>query len=188
MNHKKRVLIISLVVCILIAAVCLLIFIPKNPPVEEQLSFNERILQENFTGMTLTIYYADPQVYTRAPLTIQELIERVLDNNSVEFGNVITIDSKELQENKDLFKKMIHTELTPMKDNPTLNARIYLRFDSEKYGKLYDIAMWGLGDNGSNSIFVCDQPVQEEDIFYELIVKFAPEVVGYDKVQNYVEK
>ena len=133
-------------------------------PEKEFESFSNIIESENLDELTLTIYYIDSEILTRYPLSVDNLIN---------FNNVteIVVKGDELKEHIDLFKKLDKTNLKRVKDNSSINARIYYVFESEKDGKVFDVAMWG----NNNSVFVNGTEVKWNLIFSEIIKPFLTE-------------
>ncbi len=62
--------------------------------------------------------------------------------------------------------------MIPVKDKSDIDGRIYYKFESEKEGKILDVAMWG---EETNSIFVNGFEVEGNDMFYDVIMPFLPE-------------
>jgi hypothetical protein len=143
------------------------------------------IEQDNLGDLSLTVYYIDPLILIRAPLGVDDLLH-------FRDINKIVINGSNLKENIDLFKNMSKDDLIPVRNNSRLDARFYYVFETEKNRKLLDIAMWG--DN--NSIFVNGFEVEEDDIFYNVIIPFLPEsavkdlqaYLGYVRSGNLFER
>ena len=178
----KKSLLLCILICLLIGSVCFLIFGKNLFRKEEPQTFYDMIMQEDFSDMTLTIYYRTSHIFTPIPVSLEDLINEATHSNDDQISGVITFGEKELRKNKKLLKKMVQTELEPVHNTSGIHAYFYLRFDSEKSGKLYDVALWG----SNSSMFVCDQQVQEETIFYKVIAAFYPES-DHRMIQRYVK-
>lgn len=107
-----------------------------------------------------------PHILTNHPLSVDDLI----NFNSVK---KIVINGSDLEEHIDLFKQISNDDLIPVKKKSYLNARLYYMLESKKNGKLFDVAMWG---GGNNSIFINGFEVKENDIFYDVVKPFLPKM------------
>ncbi len=182
MNTKKRILLLILI-CLLIASACFLLFGTTIFRKNNQRIFKNLIMQEDFSDITLTVYYFDPFTHLDSQNSVQELIDMVLQSEDDSLARVITVGPDELLKHKDILKKMVQAELEPVYRQSNLKAHIYLRFDSQKYGTLYDVAMWG----DVYSMFVCNQEVQEELVYYKVLAALCPDL-DYWAIQRYIEK
>ena len=126
--------------------------------------FSRLIESGKLNDLSLTIYYISPYILTEIPLSVDDLI----NFNS---GKKIVISGSDLEENIDLFKKITKNDLIPVKKTSQIDARFYYVFESEKEGKILDVAMWG----NNNSVFVNGFEVEENDVFYDIIKPFLPE-------------
>jgi hypothetical protein len=133
----------------------------KNPTFD---SF-ELFKNENLDDVSLTIYYGNPFILTRFPLSVDNLMKSSIAKKMV-------INGRQLEEHLDLFKQINNEEFIPVKKKSYLDARLYYVLESKKNGKLFDVAMWG-GDN--NSIFANGFEVKGNDIFYDVVKPFLPE-------------
>jgi len=137
-------------------------------PTKQSLDFSELIGNENTDDINLTIYYMSPYILTNTPLSIDNFINSYQVNRNI-------IKGRDLEGHIDLFKQISNDDLVPVKKKSSfLNVRLYYVFESKKNGKLFDVAMWG-GDGDDNSIFVSGFEVQENEIFYDVIMPFLPE-------------
>mgnify|MGYP000867909886 CR=1 FL=1 len=129
----------------------------------------EIIEKETFDELSLTIYYIDPMLLTRAPLSVDKLIN---------FNNVnkIVIDGSELENHIDLLRQISADKLKPVRNPSRINARIYYVFKTAEEDKILDIAMWG--DN--NSTFVNGLEVKENDVYLNIIMPFLTEEAKND--------
>jgi len=147
--------------------------------------FLELIEQERLNDVTLTIYYKNPFAFTRQPLSFDDLVygitavnEPSREKNDINglYEHKIVVDSNRLEEHIDLLNQMSSTTLIPVEKESYLNTRIYYVFETEKNGKVFDVAMWG-GDD-EYSIFVNGVEVKVNDIFYDVIMPFLPKEVA----------
>lgn len=126
-------------------------------------NFSKLIEKKNFDDLSLTIYYINPFILTRAPLGVDDLIN---------FSNVkkIVISGSDLEEHMDLFEQINKDDLIPVKNKSRINARIYYCFETVKEGKIIDVAMWG----NDGSVFINGLEVKGNDIFYDIVMQFLP--------------
>ena len=122
-----------------------------------------------FDDLSLTIYYISPSILTRAPLSVDDL----MNFNSVK---KIVINGNDIEEHIDFFEKISKDDLIPVKKTSRIDARFYYVFESEKDGKILDVAMWG----DDNSIFINGFEVKGNDIFYDVIKPFLSEEAKND--------
>jgi hypothetical protein len=126
-------------------------------------NFSKLIEKKNFDDLSLTIYYISPFISTRAPLSVDDLIN---------FNNVnkIVISGSELEEHMDLFEQINKVDLVPVKIKSRINARFYYFFETVKEGKILDVAMSG----NDSSVFINGLEVNGNDIFYDIVMPFLP--------------
>ncbi|AIQ54616.1 hypothetical protein [Paenibacillus sp. FSL R7-0331] len=148
---------------LLIFAIAMLTSRENIHPKEPALNISKRVAKEDINDISLTIYYLNPFILTRYPLSAEDLIS---------FTDVqkIVIRGGDLEEPMDLLKQ-INDDLESVKKKSRVNARIYYVFESKKNGKLFDVAMWGR----DSSVFVNGVEVKGNDIFYDVIKTFLPE-------------
>ena len=117
--------------------------------------------QEAPDGLCLKIYYLDPSILTRAPLTTEDLIN---------FPGVkeIIVDCQHLKEHVDLLNQMKADNLVPVKNSSNLNARLCYIFETNSDGKILEIAAGG----AKNSVFVNGIEVEYNDLFRNVIIPF----------------
>lgn len=127
-------------------------------------NFSKLVENGELDNLSLTIYYIDPLILTRAPLSVDDLIN---------FSNVrkIVIDDIDVEKHIDLFKQITNTNLKPVKNKSRIDARFYYFFETEKQGKILDVAMWG----NNASVFVNGLEVDENDVFFTVVTPFLSE-------------
>jgi len=166
-NLKKHMF-IGFPILIVLAVTILVSCGGKDMSPEKALnSFSKLLEKENLDDLRLTIYYIDPSILTRAPLSVDGLI-----NNS--HVNKVVVNSSNLKEHIDLLNQFNLDLLQPVENNTRIDARFYYMFETKKNRKIFDVGMWG----GDNSIFVNGIEVQENDIFYDVVIPFLPEEIG----------
>lgn len=137
----------------------------------------ERIENENMDDISLKIYYLSPYDLMLYPVSsVEDLIQRC-EKKFVIYGS-------ELEENIDLFKQIDDDDLKPvLKKTSDLDLRVYYVIESKKNGKLLDVAMWGEKDD---TIFVNGTEVEENDVFYDVIIPFLPEEEA-EELKDYIK-
>jgi len=126
--------------------------------------FSTFIENENLDDVSLKIYYINPFILTRAPLSIDGLI----GHSAVQ---KIIIDGNSLKDHIDFFSQINADVLTPVKKKSHLNARLCYVLETEKDGKILEVAMNG----NDNSIFVNGLEIKDSVIFYDVIEPFLTE-------------
>lgn len=76
-----------------------------------------------------------------------------------------------MEKHIDLFKQITNTNLKPVKNKSRIDARFYYFFETEKQGKILDVAMWG----NNASVFVNGLEVDENDVFFTVVTPFLSE-------------
>lgn len=132
---------------------------------EKAMSHLSQIIEtENVDELRLTIYYISPEVLTLVPLDVNNLL------NMDDLQKII-VNGDKLKEHIDLLQQMSHEILTPVKATPRVDARNYYVFETKQGAKILSVTMWGI----DGSIFVNGVAVKEDNIFYQVIMPFAPE-------------
>lgn len=124
-------------------------------------TFSNTLEQESLDGLCLKIYYIDPSILTRAPLTVDNLIN---------FPGVreIIVDSQHLEEHVDLLNQLKADNLVQVTHSSNLNARLCYTFETNRDGKILEIAFGGV----NNSVFVNGIEVEYNDLFCNVIIPF----------------
>ena len=130
-------------------------------------NFSKQIARGNIDNLKLRIYYVNPNLLTMIPVSVERLINSEGDDRVQKF----VIDGNSLEEHIELLKQVGNITLIPVKNKSYINARIYYVFETNKGNKIFDVTMWG----EYHSIFVNGFEVEENDIFYDLIIPFLPE-------------
>ena len=164
MTHTKNIIPVLLAVTLL-ALIILTCCGGDNTRSKDVMNSLAKVTErKNFDDLSLTIYYIDPLILTRAPLSV----DRLINFRSVK---IIIINGNDMKEQISLFKQINKDDLIPADDISLIDARFYYVFESAKDGKLFEVAMWG----EDYSIFVNEQEVRENDIFYNVIIPFLSE-------------
>lgn len=145
-------------VLFLLSTICWSGFVRAEKPSEK-----EDIKSEiNLKNVTLELYYLDPSVLTRKPLTVDDLVESC--------DTHVVVEPDTLYENRQTIFEMLDTSTVPMEGDAYLNARVYYVMKSTNGKTLFEVAMWG--ENGS--IFVNGVKCHAEKVFYDVALKFLP--------------
>lgn len=119
--------------------------------------------------LTLTIYYLPYYILTRAPLTVEDLME-------MEATVKIVVKSDELENHLSALKQLGSSAVQPTKEKFGLNARVYYIFETSDSEKLLEVAMQQfIGDTEAVGAFVNGIAVAKNPVLYEIIVPFLSE-------------
>ena len=132
----------------------------KNARLQVVLTDYAAVLESNgLDGLRLSVYYIDPSILTRFPLTE----ERLLSFESVQRFEV---------DNAQLLQKTINAEeMTPVSNASVLDARLCCIFESDRAGQILRLTLGGK----DNSIFVNEVEVKNCELLRDLLAAFASE-------------
>ena len=178
MNLYKYIL-LGIILLVLLAATVLISSGCMNKksenPSAELSECIESINQGKTDELSLTIYYMDPYILTRAPVKEKDLIESL-------FEYKITISGEKLRDNIDLLDQVANATLIPVVEQGFDGfARLYYVFETKNNSKIFSVCMW----NGKGGIFVNGAQVEEDDVFYNVIMPFLPED-AVEKLETYL--
>lgn len=108
--------------------------------------------------LRLTIYYLDPQILTRAPLTVEELI-------AFPKTEKIVVESAELKNLYTQIQALDPAILQTVDENPEVDARFYYLLENGEAEKLFEVVL-------GNHVIVNGVGVAYDPVFYELIETF----------------
>ena len=111
--------------------------------------------------LCLTIYYIDPHILTRKPISATELMN---------FPGVkkVIVESETLATQFERFKKLDASILKPIEENSDINARLYYVFETGESGKILEVTIC----DADSSVIVNGIEVETNSVFYELIEPF----------------
>lgn len=114
-------------------------------------------LSEDFT---LKIWFVDPEILTRKPLTEDELKK---------FDGVkeIVVESQRMREYIGVLRALSAAKLTPVTEDIGINARIYYEFSTNNE-KVLGVTI----NQVHNGVFVNGIAVKDSAIFYDVIIPF----------------
>ncbi len=137
----------------------------KNARLQVVLTDYAAVLESNgLDGLRLSVYYIDPSILTRFPLTE----ERLLSFESVQRFDV---DNAQLLQNIELLKTINAEEMTPVSNTSVLDARLCCIFESDRAGQILRLTLGGK----DNSIFVNEVEVENCELLRDLLAAFASE-------------
>ncbi|MGM9601727.1 MAG: hypothetical protein ACI3W5_09160 [Faecousia sp.] len=128
------------------------------------LSYTKALEEGVPDGLSLTIYYMDPTILTRKPVSVGELLT---------FHDVkkIQISYDELVSHYELLTKLDTSKLEPAVVKTGINARLYYVLETKDAGPILEVVVTGLHD----SVFVNGFEVKGNVVFFELIAPFVDE-------------
>jgi len=132
-------------------------------------NFSRLIEGKKIDDLRLRIYYISPFIFTRAPLSVDDLITRSYEYEIIVIGS-------ELKKHISLLNQFCIDTLIPVDHKSRVDARLYYVFETKKGHKILDVSMWGDND----SIFVNGFEVKGNDAFYNVVIPFMPEYAVKD--------
>lgn len=145
----------------------------NNMNLEKSLTnFSEVIENEKFDDLKLTIYFMSPFTLTRKAVSESDLIESLYEYK-------VIISGEQLKEQSALLMQLSNLNLVPSKSKSGVNVRMLYVFETKGGEELLKVSMWG----ADNSMFVNDKEVEENVLFYDIIIPFISE-----DVENLIKK
>lgn len=140
---------------------------PSTPLEEAMRDYTQMVEGILPQDLRLTIYFLDPSILTRAPLSTDGLVT---------FPGVKTIivDSKELEGHMALLRELDASILQPVEELSYINARLYYVFEIGDSEKILEVVI----NEIHGSVFVNGIEVEDNPVFYELILPFLTEEDG----------
>jgi len=164
MNSRKHVVFVLLILLFLASAL-LTGCGGTDMSAEKALDKFAKIIESGkLDDLSLTIYYVSPTLLTNMPLPADALKGG---------KNKIVIDGSRLEEHIDLLSQINGDILVPIESGYPLDARLYFIFNN-KNRKIFDVVIKGTSDG---SMYVNGLEIEQNDIFYYLILPFLPEDV-----------
>ena len=159
----KSIILCSLIFIVLWLALCLHQVHRQRMFIHD---FNQRVADiqtKDIEELTLEIYYTDPNVFTRHPWRVEDLI-RSCDEKKTIKGDQLVQFIKNLS-------KIDPDSLSFAQEETYLNARIAYILKNQKNEKLLEVALWGWGTENDDYVYVNNIPLKDEQFFYDLIVE-----------------
>ena len=130
------------------------------------ITLSEFFEQNDSEGLSLTIYFLDPNTHFRFPLSVAYL--------TGDFHQYrITVQGVRQEDNLFyLLNRLANVELIPVESEPRIDARIHYVFRTENGQDIFNVTMWGWGS--SSPIVVNGRAVEKNNIFLEVIKPFLP--------------
>jgi len=178
-------MVIGFVVSLSIASILIFCFTHSR---KQYVDFSEifyGMVEGNFEGVDLTIYYMSPNTSTRYPLSVDDLLyggtvpnekRKKKDEINGSFEYKIFINGHKLEECIDLYRELKDFAIVPAEDETYVNAQIHYMFEIKKERKIFSVTMWGGGPE--NRMFVNEVEIEGNDIFIEIIIPFLPEIAA----------
>lgn len=126
--------------------------------------YTQVLEQDMPDGLRLKVYYLDPGILTRAPMTVEGLI-----NSSI--ANEMIVYCERLKEHTDLLRQISADRLVPVAEPSKANVRLCYIFETDS-GREVLVAAFGGADG---SVFVNDVEVAFDGIFRDVVRPFLTE-------------
>lgn len=117
--------------------------------------------------LCLTVYYLPSSIVTRAPLTVEELIDFSYTVN-------IVVGSDELVQHQELLQELSASNLEINRRKPLINARLHYVFSTNENDNLLNVTING-GALGSRCPQVNGIHVKDSEALYNLLAPFLSE-------------
>ena len=143
---------------------------------EAIINFSQVIEHEGLNDFSLTIYYLELTILTQMPVTEFDLIDGLHDYK-------ITIPGYRLQDYADIFRQIDNAPFIPVEEESHMDARVLYVFENPDGKEVLRVSMWGR----NRSMFVNGNQVEEESIFYDVIMPFLPEHIAQE-LQAWIDR
>jgi len=170
MNNKKRLTLIVFLLVMLIVSVVVAIA-TKGGEMRARNAvdrFARRVEQGNLDDVRLVIYYINPFMFIRSPVSIREMTGGWYDMR-------ITIEGEALREHIGLLGQINSDLLIPDNSQPTLDARIYYIFETNNGRRIFYIGMWLTNYEVGGNVLINGHMFKWNDIFADIIMPFLPD-------------
>ena len=158
---KRRFIILCLLAAYLASV---LIGCTNASPLHKVMENYSRIAEGDIPGdIRLTIYYIDPDILTRYPLSVDDL-------KTLSDVTIISVDSEELASHWTRLKMLNASVLRPVKEGTYINARICYVFETGDSERILEVVFTSIYGNA----FVNGIEVENHPVLYELIASFIP--------------
>jgi len=157
---------VSILILLLIVIIVVVNGVNNMRPEIALNNFSKQIENGDINDITLTIYCS--YIFAHFPLSVKDLINHPATIK-------VDVDGVQLADHIDLLKQLNNIDLIPVKHKSRIDASIYYIFEDKKGRKIFDVAMWGNGDNG-DSIYIEGKEFKANNIFMEIIMPFLPKV------------
>lgn len=158
--------------CVLLRTICILVIVAlltgcvnTSTKLHFKMAAYERMISGDIPeDLRLTIYYISPLIFTRMPLSSEDLVH---------FPGVqkITVNAEELSSNLAVLQKLKASVLQPVEEEKYIDARIYYVFETGSSNKVLEV----VSRSPRSSVFVNGIEVENNEIFYEIIEPFLTE-------------
>ena len=173
MNMQKSTVFMMLILIILVVPILSSCEEDNMYSLEPTPDFSKLIEDGNLYDLTLTIYYKDFSVVTRAPVSLEQLKGGWYDNTGQSingwYNHKVVVTGGDLTNHHDLLSQLSVAVLVPV-DESFVNARLYYVFEHIEHGEIFSVLAFG----GSDTIFVNGLEVEYNSIFFEVVLPFLP--------------
>lgn len=160
-QSKLRIFPVLIVIALLVLSGCG----AKSTPLQAALADYAAALEaDGLDGLRLSVYYIDPSILTRSPLTEEKLL-------TFESVQKFEVDRAQLLQHIELLKTINAEEMTPVSNSSVLDARLCCVFESDRAGQVLRLTLGGK----DNSIFVNGVEAENRGLLRDLLAAFAPE-------------
>ena len=168
MSLRKKIILISIMLVLIISTILVFWTVNNVRQTREPINFAEIIEQGRVDELTLAIYYWSPYYLTPRSWGVDDVMDE--QRQHVVAGDI-------LKKHIDLLKQLDDAVLVPVEYEAFLNARMHYVFEHRRSRRTFTVSMWGWGcpDMERESIFVNGVAVEEERIFYDVLMQFLPE-------------
>lgn len=155
-----------------IVVICLLAFLlaitltgcSNSTPLQDVMNDYSKMVEGDIPeDFCLTIYYLDPNILTRRPLSEADLV-------TFPGVEIIRVESEELASYWTLLKELDLSILQLVKEKSYMNARLYYVFEVGD-SDILEVVISEI----HGSVFVNGVEVEDNPLFYELIAQFLTE-------------
>lgn len=126
---------------------------------------SQLIRHQDWNDLNLTIYFLGG-ILTPLPLTESHVMNSYQESK-------ITVPGERLQEHADLLNQLYSVNLIPVEVESRMDVRVLYLFETGDGKEVLRVSMWGSG----NSMYVNGREVEEERVFYDIIIPFLPEEI-----------
>lgn len=173
MNSKKllKFSCVCLALCLLLTTILTGCSSPSTHLQKSMKDYTKMLEGDLPEDLRLTIYYMSTAILTRYPYGIDDLVKFAGSHSQT-----IVVEAEELAAHKELLKKLDASKLQPVQEESYINARLYYVFEVGDSEKLLEVVVTPeFLDKINGYVVVNGIEVEDNEIFYELIIPFLTE-------------
>lgn len=134
----------------------------QSAPLQEALNdYSKMVGGDLLEDLSLTIYYIDPELLTRIPVSTEDLM-------TFRGVKIIVVESEKLENHLEQLRKLDASMLQPVQEESYINARLYYVFEAGDSDKILEVVISEI----HGSVFVNGVEVEDNPVFYDLILPF----------------